>query len=122
MAQCLVLAVAASAWIALESATNGSTSERTTNCFPVIAVLLAQREALRALLTMSSESSSVSLPAHADVMGASLNCSVTQPIRTTLRAVYQRRSRGPRIAPAKVQIAIVPPYQSATNGTESSVQ
>jgi hypothetical protein len=35
---------------------------------------------------------------------------------------HQRRSRGPSAAPAKVQRTIVPPYQSATKGKESSGQ
>jgi len=35
---------------------------------------------------------------------------------------YQRNSRGPNIAPAKVHSTIVPPYQIAMNGNESSVQ
>lgn len=35
---------------------------------------------------------------------------------------YHRNNRGPNIAPAMVHSAIVPPYQTATNGNESSVQ
>ena len=44
--------------------------------------------------------------------------------RTTRRARgrYQRNSLGPSTAPASVHKAIVPPYQSATKGTESSTQ
>jgi hypothetical protein len=35
---------------------------------------------------------------------------------------YQRNSRGPNMAPARVHRTIVPPYQTAMNGNESSVQ
>jgi hypothetical protein len=35
---------------------------------------------------------------------------------------HQRNKRGPNIAPASVQSTIVPPYQTATKGNESSVQ
>lgn len=35
---------------------------------------------------------------------------------------YQRRRRGPRSAPTSVHSAMVPPYQTATNGTVSSMQ
>lgn len=35
---------------------------------------------------------------------------------------HQRSRRGPSIAPAKVQSAIVPPYHKATNGTLSTMQ
>jgi hypothetical protein len=35
---------------------------------------------------------------------------------------YQRNNRGPSIAPANVHSTIVPPYQTATNGNESSMQ
>lgn len=35
---------------------------------------------------------------------------------------HQRSSRGPRTAPATVHSTIVPPYQTAMNGSESSVQ
>jgi hypothetical protein len=43
-------------------------------------------------------------------------------VKTTTKARYHRNKRGPNIAPAKVQRAIVPPYQTATNGNESSMQ
>src|SRR5881397_3370012 len=35
---------------------------------------------------------------------------------------HQRNSRGPNNAPARVHSTIVPPYQTAINGSESSVQ
>jgi hypothetical protein len=35
---------------------------------------------------------------------------------------HHRNNRGPNAAPAKVHSTIVPPYQTATNGKESSVQ
>lgn len=35
---------------------------------------------------------------------------------------HHRRRCGPSLAPASVQSAIVPPYQSATKGNESAVQ
>src|SRR5207249_7993240 len=38
------------------------------------------------------------------------------------RGSYQRNSRGPNAAPANVHSTIVPPYQIATNGNESTVQ
>lgn len=38
------------------------------------------------------------------------------------RPTHQRSRRGPSIAPAKVQSAIVPPYHTATNGTLSTMQ
>lgn len=38
------------------------------------------------------------------------------------RFCHQRSSRGPSMAPAKVVRAMVPPYQSAMNGNESSLQ
>lgn len=57
----------------------------------------------------SSEHSRGRLHAHADV-------------NVLDRPRYQRNKRGPSIAPAKVQSTIVPPYQTATNGNESSVQ
>jgi hypothetical protein len=41
---------------------------------------------------------------------------------TTWRAVHQRNSRGPNAAPASVHSTIVPPYQTAIKGSESSVQ
>src|SRR5439155_23220835 len=37
-------------------------------------------------------------------------------------AGHHRSSRGPSIAPARVHRVIVPPYQSATKGSESSMQ
>jgi hypothetical protein len=54
----------------------------------------------------SSERIVCRLQAHADVKHVS----------------YQRNSRGPNAAPAKVHSAIVPPYQTATNGSDSTVQ
>src|SRR5882724_9439422 len=41
---------------------------------------------------------------------------------TTWYVIHQRNSRGPNAAPARVHSTIVPPYQSAINGSESSVQ
>ena len=35
---------------------------------------------------------------------------------------HHRNNRGPNAAPAMVHSTIVPPYQTATNGKESSVQ
>ena len=49
------------------------------------------------------------LQVHADVKGADA-------------CLYQRNSRGPNAAPANVQSKIVAPYQTAINGSESSVQ
>src|SRR5882757_1248027 len=63
-------------------------------------------EAPCALLMRSSERIVCRLQAHADVKHVS----------------YQRNSRGPNAAPAKVHSTIVAPYQTATNGNESSVQ
>src|SRR5882672_5142955 len=63
-------------------------------------------EAPCALLMRSSERIVRRLQAHADVKHGS----------------HQRNSRGPNTAPAKVHSTIVPPYQTATNGNESSVQ
>src|SRR5579883_2516955 len=56
---------------------------------------------------MSSAQIDCRLQAHADVKPTSF---------------YQRNNRGPAAAPAKVQSTIVPPYQTATKGRESSVQ
>jgi hypothetical protein len=42
--------------------------------------------------------------------------------RRSTAPAHQRSSRGPSAMPASVQSAIVPPYQSATNGTLSSEQ
>src|SRR5438309_12006536 len=58
---------------------------------------------------MSSEQIVWRLQAHADVKLADTS-------------LYQRNSRGPNAAPARVHSTIVPPYQTATNGSESSVQ
>src|SRR5882757_3925548 len=63
-------------------------------------------EAPHALLMMNSERLFLRLQAHADVK----------------ELAYQRNSRGPNTAPASVHSTIVPPYQTATNGNESSVQ
>jgi hypothetical protein len=62
-----------------------------------------------ARLVMSSEQIVCRLQDHADV----------KPPGTSL---YQRNSRGPNAAPANVHSTIVPPYQIATNGNESSLQ
>ena len=62
-----------------------------------------------ALLTISSEQIAWRLQAHADV----------KPADTFL---YQRNSRGPNAAPAKMHSRTVPPYQTPPNGNESSVQ
>src|SRR5712664_2951653 len=43
-------------------------------------------------------------------------------IRLPDGVIHQRNSRGPNAAPARVHSTIVPPYQTATNGNESSVQ
>src|ERR1043166_73149 len=50
-----------------------------------------------------------------------------QPVTSSRRrdrqySAYQRNSRGPNVAPAKVHSTIVPPYQIAINGSESSAQ
>src|SRR5438094_7177983 len=58
---------------------------------------------------MSSEQIVCRLHAHADVKPAD-------------RPPHQRKSRGPNAAPARVHSTIVPPYQIATNGNESTVQ
>src|SRR5437764_1566530 len=58
---------------------------------------------------MSSEQIVRRLHAHADVKPAD-------------RSPHQRNSRGPNAAPANVHSTIVPPYQIATNGNESTVQ
>src|SRR6266705_1744418 len=58
---------------------------------------------------MSSEQIVRRLQTHADVK-------LADP------SLYQRNSRGPNAAPAKVHSTIVPPYQTATNGNESTVQ
>jgi hypothetical protein len=42
--------------------------------------------------------------------------------RSRGREGHQRRRRGPSMVPAKVHKRIVPPYQSATKGSESSAQ
>ncbi len=59
--------------------------------------------------SMSSEQIVCRLQAHVDV----------KPPDTALN---QRNSRDPSIAPANVRSTSVPPYQTATNGNESSVQ
>ena len=59
---------------------------------------------------MSSEQIVCRLHAHADVKAAADT------------SLHQRNSRGPNAAPAKVHSTIVPPYHTATNGNESSVQ
>jgi len=61
------------------------------------------------LLVVSSEQIVWRLQVHADVKSADV-------------PVYHRNSRGPSAAPAKVHSKIVPPYQIAINGSESSVQ
>jgi hypothetical protein len=109
---------------------NGNISETMRRLFPVIVLLLAQREAPRcALLIVSSEEAKDWLPVHADVMtpiaiGAEPGKRRTHAVSEVQRgcSVHHRRSRGPNIAPAKVHSAMVPPYQSATKGSESSVQ
>jgi hypothetical protein len=58
---------------------------------------------------MTSEQFVPRLQAHADVKLAGT-------------PLYQRNSRGPNAAPAKVHSTIVPPYLSAKNGSESSAQ
>src|SRR5258707_7349301 len=58
---------------------------------------------------MSSEQLFLRLQGHADVKRQDV-------------FLYQRNSRGPNAAPARVHSTIVPPYQTATNGNESSVQ
>src|SRR5258708_29075003 len=58
---------------------------------------------------MSSEQIAWRLQVHADVTRRDAS-------------VHQRNSRGPNAAPAKVHSTIVPPYQTATNGNESTVQ
>jgi hypothetical protein len=58
---------------------------------------------------MSSEQIVCRLQAHADVT----------PVDTSH---HHRNNRGPNAAPAKVHSTIVPPYQTATNGNESSAQ
>jgi hypothetical protein len=58
---------------------------------------------------MSSEQFVWRLQVHADVKAADA-------------PLYQRNSRGPSAAPANVHSKIVPPYQIAINGSESSVQ
>src|SRR5256885_6233086 len=63
-------------------------------------------EAPCALLMRSSGWVVCRLQAHADVKHVS----------------YQRNSRGPNAAPPNVHSTIVPPYQTATNGNESTVQ
>src|SRR5882757_3728513 len=55
---------------------------------------------------MNSEHLFLRLQPHADVKNIS----------------YQRNNRGPNAAPANVHSTIVPPYQTATNGNESTVQ
>jgi hypothetical protein len=59
---------------------------------------------------------------NADAVGARARVQPQMREITTTRAFHQRKSRGPSNAPAKAHSAIVPPYQSATNGSESSVQ
>ena len=61
------------------------------------------------LLIVSSEEIVWQLQVHADVKSADA-------------LLYQRNSRGPSAAPANVHSKIVPPYQIAINGSESSVQ
>jgi hypothetical protein len=65
--------------------------------------------AFAARLHKSAQLAPLSLHAHADVTPSDAS-------------LYQRNSRGPNAAPAKVHSTIVPPYQTATNGNESSVQ
>jgi hypothetical protein len=55
----------------------------------------------------------------------SANCYLMQRIRLSqwsLALNYQRRSRGPSLAPIQAQRTTIAPYQIATNGRESSEQ
>src|SRR6266849_9494879 len=98
------------AWAVADIATSGNRSAIVNRRFVNMARLHHCWKRVRcALLTMSSEQIVWRLQAHADV----------KPADTSL---YQRNSRGPNAAPAKVHSTMVPPYQTATNGNESSVQ
>src|SRR5216684_4557125 len=98
------------AWAVADIATSGSKSEIVRRCFVnMVRLHHCWKRVMCALLIMSSEQVVWRLQAHADV----------KPPDTSL---YQRNSRGPNAAPAKVHSTIVPPYQTATNGNESSVQ
>src|SRR5713101_3676942 len=97
------------AWAVADSAVSGNKSEITRKLFFNIVRLHHGWKRVSALLMMSSEQIVWRLQAHADV----------KPPGT---ALYQRNSRGPNAAPANVHSTIVPPYQTATNGNESSMQ
>jgi len=91
-------------------ATSGSKSEILRRCFVNMVGSIIVGSASCALLIMSSEQIACRLHAHADVKAAADT------------SLHQRNSRGPNAAPAKLHSTIVPPYQTATNGNESSVQ
>src|SRR6266436_10242497 len=98
------------AWAVAEIATSGSKREIVRRCLVnMVRLHHCWKRVMCALLIMSSEQIVWRLQSHADV-------------KRTGTPLYQRNSRGPNAAPAKVHSTIVPPYQTATNGSESSVQ
>jgi hypothetical protein len=98
------------AWAVADIATSGDKIEIVRRCFVnMVRLHHCWKRVTCALLIMSSEQIVWRLQAHADVTRAD-------------SARHQRNSRGPNAAPAKVHSTIVPPYQTATNGNESSVQ
>src|SRR5229473_3323685 len=97
------------AWAVADIATSGSKSEILRRCFVSMVRL---HHCWKRVLCASN-----------DEFGAN-RLAVTRSRRrdAARRVPYQRNSRGPNAAPAKVHSTIVPPYQTATNGNESSVQ
>src|SRR5882757_5998327 len=94
------------AWAVAEIATSGSKREIVRRCLVDMVRLHHCSKRLMRFSKRSSEWIVGRLQVHADVKNAS----------------YQRNSRGPNAAPANVHSTIVPPYHTATNGNESSVQ
>src|SRR5260370_14167514 len=104
------LIVVEPAWAVADIATSGSKSEILRRCFVnMVRLHHCWKRVMCALLIMSSEQIVWRLQIHADV-------------KRTGTPLYQRNSRGPNAAPAKVHSTIVPPYQTATNGNESSAR
>src|SRR5713226_6991875 len=95
------------AWAVADIATSGSKSEIVRRCFVNMVRL---HHCWKRVMCASN-----------DEFGANcLAVTVSRRREADLQSHYQRNSRGPNAAPASVHSTIVPPYQSATNGKESS--